>query len=143
LRHSLHWQGPGDVDSMVIAPTGVAVVIETKTRNYHDGHLKRVLEQAAWLSRRRQRWCRNGLVAVLCGVRVRGVEHVEADVIVVAIDRLIQTVRNAAEIMHRGVYGQTEGPSRVAAVAAQRGRGSAVRPTGTSRWRWWKSLRRS
>jgi hypothetical protein len=30
LRHSLRWQGRGDIDSVAIAPTGVAVAIETK-----------------------------------------------------------------------------------------------------------------
>src|SRR6476620_355930 len=32
LRHSLRWLGPGDIDS--VAPTGTAVVVETKTRTY-------------------------------------------------------------------------------------------------------------
>ena len=32
LRHSLPWQGGGDIDSVAIAPTGIAVAIETKTR---------------------------------------------------------------------------------------------------------------
>jgi hypothetical protein len=112
LRHSLPWQGPGDIDSVAIAPRGVAVVIETKTRTYHAGHLARVLEQAAWLARRRRRWCRNGALAMICLVRARGVEHVEADVIVVSIDRLTTTVRNAAEIPDRAVYRKTDGRSR-------------------------------
>ena len=30
LRHSLPWQGRGDIDSVAIAPTGIAVAIETK-----------------------------------------------------------------------------------------------------------------
>ena len=34
LRHSLPWQGRGDIDSVAIAPTGIAVAIETKTRTY-------------------------------------------------------------------------------------------------------------
>jgi Nuclease-related domain len=56
LRHSLRWRGRGDIDSLAIAPTGMAVVVETKTRTYDDRHLARVREQAAWLWRRR--WCR-------------------------------------------------------------------------------------
>ncbi len=120
LRHSLPWQGPGDIDSLAIAPSGVAVVIETKTRTYSDGHLSRVVEQAAWLSRRRRRWCRCGVLAMLCLVRARGVEHVESDVIVVSMDRLTTSVRNAAEIMHRDVHRQTDGRPR------DRGRQSAV-----------------
>jgi hypothetical protein len=98
LRHSLPWQGPGDIDSLAIAPSGVAVVIETKTRTYNAGHLARVLEQAAWLARRRRRWCRNGVLAMLCLVRARGVERVEGDVIVASIDRLTTTVRNAGAV---------------------------------------------
>jgi hypothetical protein len=96
LRHSLPWQGRGDIDSVAIAPTGVAVVIETKTRTYEVRHLARVHEQAVWLSRRRRRWCRHGVLAVLCLVRVRGVQRVEDDVLVVSIDRLMPAVRSAA-----------------------------------------------
>ncbi len=96
LRHSLPWQGRGDIDSVAIAPTGVAVAIETKTRTYDVRHLARVHEQAVWLSRRRRRWCRHGVLAVLCLVRVRGVERVEDDVLVVSIDRLMPAVRSAA-----------------------------------------------
>jgi hypothetical protein len=81
LLHSLPWRGPGDIDSLAIAPSGVAIVIETKTRTYNDSHLNRVLEQAAWLARRRSRWCRNGVLAMLCLARARGVKRVEADVI--------------------------------------------------------------
>src|SRR5450755_4945545 len=38
LRHSLPWQGRGDIDSVAIAPTGVAIAIETKTRSYDVRH---------------------------------------------------------------------------------------------------------
>jgi Nuclease-related domain len=96
LRHSLPWQGRGDIDSVAIAPTGLAVAIETKTRSYDVRHLARVHEQAVWLSRRRRRWCRHGVLAVLCLVRVRGVQRVEDDVLVVSIDRLMPAVRGAA-----------------------------------------------
>jgi hypothetical protein len=37
LRHSLAWRGPGDIDSVAIAPSGIAVAIETKTRTYERG----------------------------------------------------------------------------------------------------------
>jgi len=30
LRHSVPWHGQGDIDSVAIAPTGIAVAIETK-----------------------------------------------------------------------------------------------------------------
>ena len=35
----------------------------SSTRTYDERHLARVREQAAWLSRRRRRWCRRGAVA--------------------------------------------------------------------------------
>jgi hypothetical protein len=98
LRHSLTWQGSGDIDSVAIAPTGVAVAIETKTRTYDMHHLARVHEQAAWLSRRRRRWSRRGVLAVLCLVRMRGVERCEDDVIVVSIDRLTPVLLAAARM---------------------------------------------
>ena len=89
MRHSLPWRGRADIDSLAIAPTGVGFAIETKTRTYDGRHLARVGEQAAWLSRRRRRWCRRGAVPVVCLVRVHGVERVEQGVLVVSIDRLI------------------------------------------------------
>ena len=83
---------------MAIAPTGVAVAIETKTRSYDGRHLARVHEQVAWLSRRRRRWSRRGVLAVLCLVRMRGVERCEDDVIVVSIDRLTPVLLAAARM---------------------------------------------
>jgi hypothetical protein len=96
LRHSLPWQGRGDIDSLAISPTGIAVAIETKTRTYEGRHLARVREQAAWLSRRPRRWARNGALGVMCLVRARCVERVEHDVLVVSIDRLTHVLRVAA-----------------------------------------------
>jgi hypothetical protein len=96
LRHSLPWQGRGDIDSVAISPTGIAVAIETKTRSYDVVHLARVREQVAWLSRRRRRWARNGALGVVCLVRARGIERVEHDVLVVSIDRLTHVLRVAA-----------------------------------------------
>jgi Holliday junction resolvase-like predicted endonuclease len=104
LRHSLPWQGRGDIDSVAITPTGVAVAIETKTRTYDARHLDRVHEQAAWLSRRRRRWSRHGALAVLCLVRVRGVERVENDVLVVSIDRLTPALRSAAGALRPAIW---------------------------------------
>ena len=95
LRHSLPWRGRGDIDSLAIAPTGVAFVVETKTRTYDGRHLTRVCDQAAWLSRRRRRWCRRGAVPVVCLVRARGVQRLEQNVLVVSIDRLIPVLRSA------------------------------------------------
>jgi Nuclease-related domain len=114
LRHSLAWRGRGDIDSLAIAPTGIAFVVETKTRTYDDRHLARVREQAGWLARRRRRWCRRGAVPVVCLVRPRGIERVEQAVLVVSIDRLIPMLRSGAtglgrsanELGMRGRIGQ-------------------------------------
>jgi Nuclease-related domain len=96
VRHSLRWRGAGDVDSVAIAPTGVAFVVEAKTRAYDERHLGRVREQAAWLWRRRRRWCRQGAVPSLCVVQARGAQRWEAGVLVVSIEWLIPTLRHAA-----------------------------------------------
>jgi hypothetical protein len=96
LRHSLPWQARGDIDSVAIAPTGVAIATETKTRTYDSRHLARLLEQSAGLSRRRRRWARSGALGVLCVVSPRGVERVEDDVLVVSIDRLTYVLRLTA-----------------------------------------------
>jgi hypothetical protein len=71
LRHSLAWAGPGDIDSVAIAPTGAAFVIEAKTLTFDARDLARAREAAAWLYRRRRRWCRRGALPVVCGVHSR------------------------------------------------------------------------
>jgi nuclease-like protein len=102
LRHGLCWPRGGDIDSLAIAPTGVAFAIETKTRTYDDRQLARVRAQAGWLSRRRRRWCRRGALPVLCVVRARRVERMEQGVLVVSIDRLTLALRDmAAQICPR------------------------------------------
>lgn len=114
LRHALPWCGRGDIDSLAIAPTGVAYVVETKTRTYDGRHLARVREQAAWLSRRRRRWCRRGAVPMVCLVRARDIERVEQGVLVISIDRLIPVLRSGVgglgrpvgELGMRGLFGQ-------------------------------------
>ena len=98
LRHSLVWRRQGDIDSVALAPTGIAIAIETKTRSYDGRHLARVRDQARWLSRRRRRWARNGALAIMCLVHARGVERVEDDVLVISIDRLTHVLRVAAGI---------------------------------------------
>ena len=103
LRHSLPWRGRGDIDSLAIAPTRIAFAIETKTRAYDDHHLARVREQAAWMSRRRRRWCRRGAVPVVCVVRAGGVQRLEKNVLVVSIDQLIPVLRSA--VGERGMRG--------------------------------------
>ncbi|MDQ2896412.1 MAG: NERD domain-containing protein [Actinomycetota bacterium] len=104
LFHSLPWQGRGDIDSVAIAPTGFAFAIETKTRTYTPEHLARVRDVAACLNLRRRRWCRKGALPVLCVVRDRGLERVEAGVLVVSIDRLSAALRTAARTRKRPAF---------------------------------------
>jgi hypothetical protein len=98
VRHGLRWPGGGDVDSVAVAPSGVAFAIETKTRAYDERHLRRVREQAVWLARRRRT---RGALAVLCIVRASGVERCESGVLVVSIDRLVVVLWAAANGMSR------------------------------------------
>jgi hypothetical protein len=104
LRHSLPYRGRGDIDSVAIAPTGIAFAIEIKTRTFDAHHLASIREMAAWLYRRRRRWCRRGALPVLCVVRARGVEHVEDGVLIVSIDRLVAVLRGAAGLSQRPAF---------------------------------------
>lgn len=101
LLHSLPWRKRGDIDSVAIAPSGLAFAIETKTRAYDGNHLAVVQQQAAWLWRRRRRWCRLGALPVLCVVRAAGIQRCERGVLVVSLEALIPTLRHAAaEALH-------------------------------------------
>ncbi|MGA2013213.1 MAG: nuclease-related domain-containing protein [Solirubrobacteraceae bacterium] len=104
LRHSLPYRGRGDIDSVAIAPTGIAFTIETKTRTFDARHLAGVREMAAWLYRRRRRWCPRGALPVLCIVRARGLERVEDEVLVVSIDRLVAALRRSAGLSQRPTF---------------------------------------
>lgn len=96
VRHSLAYGGRGDIDSVAIAPTGIAFAIETKTKRFEHRRLAAVREMAVWLYRRRRRWCRRGVVPVLCVVRARAVERIDDGVLIVSLDRLVRALRCAA-----------------------------------------------
>jgi Holliday junction resolvase-like predicted endonuclease len=104
LRHSLPYRRRGDIDSVAITPTGIACVIETKTRTFDARHLASVREMAAWLCRRRRRWCRRAALPVLCVVRARGVERVQDGVLIVSVDRLVPSLRAAAGTAQRPAF---------------------------------------
>ena len=104
LRHSLPWQGHGDIDSVAISPTGIAFAIETKTSRFEAQHVALVMEMAAWLRRRRRRWCRKGALPVLCVVHASRLERVEAGVLIVSLDRLVAALRTAAGTRHRPAF---------------------------------------
>ena len=93
LRHSLPYRGHGDIDSVAIAPNGIACVIETKTRTFHAYHLANTREMAALLYRHRRRWCPAGALPVLCVVGARSLERVEDDVLIVSLDQLLPALR--------------------------------------------------
>ena len=96
--HSVSWPGGRDVDSVVVAPSGVAFAIETKTRAYDERHLRRVREPSGWLARRRRT---RGALWVLCIVRASGVERCESGVLVVSIDRLVVVLWSATDGISR------------------------------------------
>ncbi|HEY2201280.1 MAG TPA: nuclease-related domain-containing protein [Solirubrobacteraceae bacterium] len=104
LRHSLPWQGRGDIDSIAIAPTGIAIAIETKSRTFDDQHLDRVHEMALWLHARRRRWCPAGALPVVCVVHARQLERTEAGVMIVSLDRLLAALRRAAGTLERPAF---------------------------------------
>jgi Nuclease-related domain len=112
LRHSLPYRGRGDIDSVAIAPTGIAFAIETKTRSFDARHVAGVRGMAAWLHRRRRRWCRRGALPVLCVVRATGVERVQDGVLVVSVDRLVPSLRAAAGTAQRPAFLAAETATR-------------------------------
>ena len=107
LRHSLPWQGRGDIDSVAIAPTGMAFAIETKATSFEIQHLARVHEMALWLRARRRRWCPAGALPLLCVVHGSRVERVDGDV----LDRVPRPASGGAT--------QSRGHARAPAFLAQ------------------------
>ncbi len=96
-RGSLDWPGIGDIDNALISPDGLlAFAIETKTRSYLSEHIRRVYEQATWLSRRYR--CSCGAVPVLVPARECNLERFEHGVLVVSPDRLISALRTANSV---------------------------------------------
>jgi Nuclease-related domain len=104
LRHSLRYGGRGDIDSVAIAPTGIAFAIEIKTRSFERSHLAAVRAMAVWLYRRRRRWCRRGALPVLCVVRARAVERIDDGVLIVSLERLVGALRTAARTAPRPAF---------------------------------------
>jgi hypothetical protein len=95
VRHAVDWPRGGDLDHVVRAASGMGFVIETKTLRYSTAHLQRTARAACWLARRRRRYPR-GVLAIVCVTRLRGVERLEAGVLVVSLDQLVPALRRAA-----------------------------------------------
>ena len=101
LRHSVAYGRRGDIDSVAIAPTGIAFAIETKTKRFERRHVAALREIAVWLYRRRRQWCRRGAFPVLCVVRARAVERIDDGVLIVSLDRLVPALRASARTSPR------------------------------------------
>ena len=112
LRHSLRYGRHGDIDSVAIAPTGIAFALESKTRTFHLHHLANTREMAAWLCRHRQRWCPAGALPVVCVVGARSLERVEDDVLIVSLDRLLPALRVRAGASPRPRFLAAQEPHR-------------------------------
>jgi hypothetical protein len=89
---------------VAIAPTEVAFAIETKTRTFDGQHVARVQAMANWLQDRRRRWCPHGALAVLCVVHARRLERVEAGVLIMSLDQLVEALRTAAGTRKRPTF---------------------------------------
>jgi Holliday junction resolvase-like predicted endonuclease len=96
IRRSVNWQGPGDIDLIATAPTGVGFAIEVKTRRYTPEQLERARQQAAWLARRRRKWCPAGAHPVLCPAAERGLCHHEQQVLICTPELLADTLARIA-----------------------------------------------
>ena len=105
LRHSLSWRGRGDIDSVAVSPTGIAENGRDEDSGVRRSPSRSSACQAAWLSRRRRRWCPGGAVPVVCLVRARGVHRLEQTVLVVSIDRLIPVLGSCAGRPAPGRFG--------------------------------------
>jgi hypothetical protein len=92
VAHAVDWPGRGDLDHVLRSPSGMGFVIETKTLRYTRAHLARTVDSARWLARRRWRYPA-GVCPVICVTRARRTEHIEDEVLVVSLDRLMPALR--------------------------------------------------
>ena len=100
IRHAVDWPGRGDLDHVLRSPSGIGFLIETKTLRYTRAHLARTVETARWLARRRWRYPA-GVRPIICVTRARQVEHIEDEVLVVSLDRLVPALRRTRPLRRR------------------------------------------
>jgi hypothetical protein len=100
VAHAVDWPGRGDLDHVLRAPSGMGFVIETKTLRYTRAHLARTVDSARWLARRRSRYPA-GVCPVICVTRARRVKHIEDEVLVVSLDRLMPALRRTRPLRRR------------------------------------------
>jgi len=100
VQHAVDWPGRGDLDHVLRSPSGMGFVIETKTLRYTRAHLARTVDSARWLARRRWRYPA-GVRPIICVTRARQVEHIEDEVLVVSLDRLVPALRRTRPLRRR------------------------------------------
>lgn len=100
VEHAVDWPDRGDLDHVLRSPSGMGFVIETKTLRYTRAHRSRTADSARWLTRRRWRYP-GGVCPVVCVTRARRVEHIEEEVLVVSLDRLMPALRRARPLRRR------------------------------------------
>lgn len=131
VRNGVRWPGGGDIDHLVRSPEGVGFAIETKTRTFSEGHLRRTAATARWAARRRRRYP-SGVVPVLCVVRARRLESRYGDVVVVSLDRLLAVVERVAQTTGRWQRGADRGRGEIRRAEALGL--TALRVCGPERW---------
>src|SRR3954454_8568534 len=90
------WTGRAvGISTTCCAPRRGGLRDRTKTLRYTRGHLVRTVDSARWLARRRWR-SPAGVCPVLCVTRARRSEHIEDEVLVVSLDRLMHALRGHA-----------------------------------------------
>ena len=100
VAHGVDWPGRGDLDHVLLSPSGIGFVIETKTLRYSRAHVVRTVDAARWLARKRRRYpC--GVLPVVCVTRARRVERFESEVLVVSLDRLMTALRRTRPLRRR------------------------------------------
>jgi hypothetical protein len=110
MRHSLSWQGSGDIDSVAIAPSRIAFAVETR-----PGATTSATTLVCGTSRHGCGAaddggaggvrCRRGAVPVLCVVRARGLVRWEHGVLVVSPEWLVPTLQHAADVRAASLRG--------------------------------------
>ncbi len=92
VAHGVERLDRGDLDHVLRSPSGMGFVIETKTLRYTRAHVARTVDSARWLARQRWRYPA-GVCPIICISRARRVEHIEDEVLVVSLDRLMPALR--------------------------------------------------
>jgi Nuclease-related domain len=139
VRHGVNWQRQGNLDHVLLAPSGVGLVIETKTLRYTQDMCSQP-RAARWLMRRRRR-CRRGVVPVLSVARARGLDHIQNGVLIVSPDRmlharcrrLLRRRRRTSGATASRVGGQPPGIMRQPAASARAAEGDPAPAASTRR----------